>query len=129
MGWEEYDTKTHDSEDVNLIFMKRPKLQELPSLVTSQYEVQKINHFPMAGFFCIKDQLYRMLKKQRALYGQMYNFVPLTFILPNDYSKFIDVFTRRQVDSSLHLHSNDFYQLQDDRAAQKTIYAQNGFQP
>ena len=83
----------------------------------------------MAGFFCIKDQLYRMLKKQRALYGQMYNFVPLTFILPNDYSKFVDVFTRRQVDSSLHLHSNDFYQLQDDRAAQNTISAQNGSQP
>jgi len=38
-----------------------------------------------------------MLKKQRALYGNTYNFTPLTFVLPNDYSKFIDIFTKRQL--------------------------------
>lgn len=79
------------------MFIKRPKLQDLPLMLGQNGEVQKVNHFPLAGYFCIKDQLYRMLKKQRALYGNTYNFVPLTFILPNDYSKFVDVFTKRSV--------------------------------
>ena len=70
----------------------------------------------------MKDQLYRVLKKQRALYGNAYNFTPLTFILPNDYSKFIDVFTKRQLSgegpSGLALsHQNDYYAIQDDQLA------------
>jgi len=61
---------------------------------------KRINHFPGAGHLCIKDQLYRVLKKQRALYGNIYNFTPLTFSLPNDYTKFLDIFMKRQDTSS-----------------------------
>ena len=74
-----------------------------------------------------------MLKKQRALYGNAYNFTPLTFTLPNDYSKFLDVFMKRQMDPSglgHHANNNDFYAIKDDQLAQSTIYAQtmaNGF--
>ena len=62
----------------------------------------------MAGYFCIKDQLYRMLKKQRVIYGNAYNFVPLTFILPNDYSKFIDIFNKQIMDVGNHKYNSDF---------------------
>jgi hypothetical protein len=89
-------------------------------------EIRKINHFPKAGFVCIKDQLYRMLKKQRALYGNIYNFTPLTFNLPNDYSRFLDIFMKRQLDPSdmgHHANKNDFYAIKDDQIAQSTIYA------
>ena len=58
-------------------------------------KIHVVNHFPHAGYLCNKDQLYRMLKKQRALYGHVYNFTPLTFILPNDFSKIIDMFSSR----------------------------------
>ena len=91
MGWEEYDSSRHDIEDVNLFYQKRLKLKDISRLLCPN-SLQKTNHFPMTNYLCVKDSLCRMLKKQRALYGNVFNFVPLTFILPNDYSKFIDVF-------------------------------------
>lgn len=34
---------------------------------------------------CSKDTLARLLKKLRQLFGKIYDFAPLTFILPNEY--------------------------------------------
>jgi len=112
MGWQEYDPSKHAKEDVRLIFVKRPKISELGTFLV--HPNTRVNHFPLAGYFCIKDQLYRMLKKQRALFGNVYNFVPLTFILPNDYSKFIDTFTKRNMaDSTKRNPTNDQF-IKDD---------------
>ena len=83
------------------------------------HKKRKINHFPCAGHLCIKDQLYRVLKKQRALFGNIYNFSPITFTLPNDYSKFVDYFMQRR---SKVNNSNDLYAMQDDKINQNTIY-------
>ena len=93
MGWDEYNSQ--DNQTVNLYITKRPKMQDLYQLIDDEDTLQKVNHFPNAGYFSIKDQLYRSLKKQRAVFGNAYNFVPLTFNLPNDYSKFIDIFSKR----------------------------------
>ena len=92
MGFQEYSTDVHEAEAVNLYFTQRMKLKDLNQLVHTGKRIVKANHFPLAGYLCIKDSLYRMLKKQRVLHGNAYNFVPLTFILPNEYSKFIDTF-------------------------------------
>ncbi len=50
-----------------------------------------MNHFPKTSGLGKKDHLCRYLKKMK-IYGKIYNFSPLTFILPSDYSKYIDAF-------------------------------------
>jgi hypothetical protein len=61
MGWQEYDPLKHSKEDVRLVFAKRPRINEMGAMLVHQN--QRINHFPLAGYLCVKDQLYRMLKK------------------------------------------------------------------
>ena len=38
---------------------------------------------------CVKDNLARIFKKNKQLFGNVYNFTPLTFILPNEYRQII----------------------------------------
>ena len=51
-------------------------------------------HIPKTGQICTKDNLARIFKKCKQLYGQIYNFTPLTFILPNEYKQFINYFNK-----------------------------------
>ena len=37
-----------------------------------------------------------MLRKMKNLYGRIFAFTPLTFILPNEYTKFVDEYTQAQ---------------------------------
>ena len=46
---------------------------------------QKLIHIPKTGMICSKENLARHIKKMKQLYGSIYNFTPLTFILPNEY--------------------------------------------
>jgi tubulin polyglutamylase TTLL2 len=50
-------------------------------------------HFPKTGLLCTKDNLARTIKKCQTIYGACYDFIPTTFILPNEYKKFINVMT------------------------------------
>lgn len=34
---------------------------------------------------CTKDNLARLIKKNQAIYGSIYDFIPTTYILPNEY--------------------------------------------
>ncbi|KAJ3175519.1 putative tubulin polyglutamylase ttll2 [Geranomyces variabilis] len=53
---------------------------------------QRLNHFPKTSALTRKDSLYRLLRTMRGIYGgRMYDFVPETFALPNDYVKFVNV--------------------------------------
>ncbi|KND03653.1 uncharacterized protein SPPG_01124 [Spizellomyces punctatus DAOM BR117] len=62
----------------------------------SDYEAcqpwQRLNHFPKTLNLTRKDTLYRLLKTMRGIYGPIYDFVPLTFSLPNDYVRFVRVY-------------------------------------
>ncbi|KAJ3158002.1 putative tubulin polyglutamylase ttll2 [Geranomyces variabilis] len=54
---------------------------------------QRLNHFPKTSALTRKDSLYRLLRTMRGIYGAgMYDFVPETFALPNDYVKFVNVY-------------------------------------
>ncbi|KAJ3156775.1 putative tubulin polyglutamylase ttll2 [Geranomyces michiganensis] len=67
---------------------------------------QRLNHFPKTSTLTRKDSLYRSLRTMRGIYGGggggvgggassgqgMYDFVPETFALPNDYVKFVNVY-------------------------------------
>lgn len=55
---------------------------------------QKLIHFPKTSILCTKDNLARLLKKMRNVYGSIYSFTPTTFLLPNEYKKFIEAYTR-----------------------------------
>ena len=43
-----------------------------------------------------KDSLARGLKRMRMVYGSVYGFFPVSFNLPNDYTKFLSYFTKIQ---------------------------------
>ena len=57
---------------------------------------QRMNHFPGSGIVCQKDSLARFMKRCRATYGQVYNFIPSSFILPTEYTKFLEEYARAQ---------------------------------
>jgi hypothetical protein len=43
-----------------------------------------------------KDSLARCLKRMRMVYGAIYNFFPVSFNLPIDYTKFLSYFSKIQ---------------------------------
>lgn len=55
---------------------------------------QKLVHFPKTSIICTKDNLARLIKKQQSIFGRIYDFIPTTYILPNEYNKFVECFNR-----------------------------------
>lgn len=49
-----------------------------------------------AGCLHRKDLLLRVLRKMKAVHGDVYGFHPDGYLLPTEYTKFIDAFTRLQ---------------------------------
>ena len=49
---------------------------------------QKMNHFPGCWQLGRKDYMWKNLNKQRRSFPDAYNFVPMTYIFPNDYDRF-----------------------------------------
>jgi hypothetical protein len=59
----------------------------LPDYFKELKSYQKINHFPGTGGIGRKDRLCRNIGKARRLFGaQEYNFLPETYLLPQDRS-------------------------------------------
>lgn len=57
---------------------------------------QRLNHFPKSTHITKKDGLARNLRRMRTSYGgSMFEFFPLTFILPNEYKKFVAEFSKQ----------------------------------
>ncbi|KAL5262629.1 hypothetical protein ACHWQZ_G008131 [Mnemiopsis leidyi] len=57
---------------------------------------QILNHFPKGNTITRKDSLARCLKRMRMVYGKIYNFFPVSFNLPIDYTKFLSYFSKIQ---------------------------------
>jgi tubulin polyglutamylase TTLL2 len=55
---------------------------------------QKLMHFPKTGLLCTKDNLARTIKKCQTIHGSCFDFIPTTFILPNEYKKCMNVMTQ-----------------------------------
>eukprot|EP00347_Sterkiella_histriomuscorum_P012493 403368368 len=91
LGWHEFDEDEHQPEQWNLFWKTtRPTMGEFKS--AKQY--QKHIHFPKTGMLTTKDNLCRLMKKMKTIFGPVYNFSPTTFILPNEYKKFVEQFTK-----------------------------------
>ena len=91
-GWVEFDEEGQDDEDWNL-WWRTSRFRN------SDYETlrswQQVNHYPRSTAITKKDSLARNLKRMRGVHGpSIYNFSPIAFNLPNDYTKFVAEYTR-----------------------------------
>ncbi|XP_034966453.1 probable tubulin polyglutamylase TTLL2 [Zootoca vivipara] len=93
-GWIEYDEHEQDNEDWNLCW------QNQPFRMTDHRSIkpwQRLNHHPETFRITRKDYLARHLKRMKGIYGTtLYEFSPATFIMPNDYIKFITQYTKER---------------------------------
>ncbi|KAM6324294.1 LOW QUALITY PROTEIN: putative tubulin polyglutamylase TTLL2 [Aegotheles albertisi] len=93
-GWTEFDKEEQDGTDWNLYWWNSP----FP--MTDHHSIKpwkRINHYPEAVSITRKDCLTRHLKLRKTAYGSaLYGFIPVAFIMPNDYVKFISESKKRQ---------------------------------
>jgi len=70
----------------------RYKLSEYEGL----REYQRLNHFPNTNIMTKKDNLFRLLKKLKVIYGNVYDYFPLTLTLPKDYLAFVRIYAQEE---------------------------------
>ncbi|XP_033113302.1 probable tubulin polyglutamylase TTLL2 [Anneissia japonica] len=98
-GWEEFDEEKHKNYEWNIWWRtSRFRLSDYHDI----YPWQRLNHFPKTTGITKKDTLARNMKRMRGVYGpSVFNFTPLGFILPNDYTKFVAEYSKlRQSDNN-----------------------------
>lgn len=93
-GWEEYDEEEQEEGDWNLYW-------RTSGFRTSDYKNilpwQRLNHHPKMTHITRKDYLARHLRRMKSAFGAaLYDFSPAAFILPNEYTKFLGVYTKNR---------------------------------
>ena len=98
-GWEEYreDECEEDGDGGWNLWWKTQ------GFTSSEYQTcrpwQRLNHFPKSSNITKKDGLARNLRRMKTSYGAtMFDFFPQTFILPNEYKKFVAEFSKQEGD-------------------------------
>lgn len=93
-GWIEFDAKTQQPNDWNMWWRtSRFRNCDFEHIMSWQ----RLNHYPKTNGLTRKDSLARNLKRMRAVHGpSVYNFSPLAFNLPNDYTRFVAEYTKRK---------------------------------
>ncbi|XP_011503006.1 PREDICTED: probable tubulin polyglutamylase TTLL2 [Ceratosolen solmsi marchali] len=84
-GWREYSGHNSLFKDCWNLWWKSGGLSQAhyKSLLPWQF----INRIPKGNSICRKDNLVRHLKCMKKVYGYIYNFSPLGYILPSEYTK------------------------------------------
>ena len=62
---------------------------------------QRINHFAKSGQICTKDSLVRIMRRHKSTHGRVYDFIPETYMLPNEYNKFIKSYSEQRDQETL----------------------------
>lgn len=93
-GWEEYSKNECEAARGWNLWWKTQ------GFTSSEYENyrpwQRLNHFPKSASITKKDGLARNLRRMKTAYGgSSFEFFPLTFILPNEYKKFVAEFSKQ----------------------------------
>ncbi|XP_072499979.1 probable tubulin polyglutamylase TTLL2 [Notamacropus eugenii] len=93
-GWNKYNEDVQDVADWNLYW----RTSAFPMIDHNNVKPwQRLNHHPGTTRLTRKDYLERHLKHMKGIYGaSLYAFSPLTFIMPNDYSKFVAEYSREK---------------------------------
>ena len=85
LNWKEYSIELNGPLSLNPPNLTWKTSRYLPfeynSLNPSKH---RINHFPKSYIITKKDSLARCMKRMKQLYPQIYNFTPITFILPTE---------------------------------------------
>ncbi|XP_030626630.1 putative tubulin polyglutamylase TTLL2 [Chanos chanos] len=94
-GWEEYNAQEQEEGDWNLYW-------RASSFSTSDYANilpwQRLNHHPKTDGITRKDCLARNIRRMRGAFGPaLYDFSPTAFILPNEYIRFLEEYTKNRV--------------------------------
>ncbi|KAL3882585.1 hypothetical protein ACJMK2_028915 [Sinanodonta woodiana] len=86
-GWVEFDEEIQDESDWNIWWKtSRFRISDYENLAAWQ----RLNHYPKSTGITRKDCLARNLKRMKGVHGAgVYNFSPLSFNLPNDYTRFV----------------------------------------
>ncbi|XP_015850332.1 putative tubulin polyglutamylase TTLL2 isoform X2 [Peromyscus maniculatus bairdii] len=95
-GWDQFDEQQQDVEDWNL-YWRASSFRMVEHVNVKPW--QRLNHHPGTTTLTRKDCLAKHLAYMRRLYGEsLYEFTPRTFIIPNDYTKFVaEYFKEKQV--------------------------------
>lgn len=91
-GWEEFIEGEHDEHEWNIWWRSnRFRASDHEDVMPWQ----RLNHFQKTFAITRKDMLARNMRRMRGVYGaSVYNFTPMSFNLPNDYTKFVAEYTR-----------------------------------
>jgi tubulin polyglutamylase TTLL2 len=120
-GWSLYDESVAPEDQPPFhLFWKTNRFY--PSQINAcVYPYQRCNHYPKSSEITKKDGLYRHMKRMRVVHGAgLFNFVPETFTLPNEYVKFCQFFADER-DKAQTLHEQQ--QQQGSSASGTTIPA------
>uniref|UniRef100_A0A4X2KWN4 Tubulin tyrosine ligase like 2 n=1 Tax=Vombatus ursinus TaxID=29139 RepID=A0A4X2KWN4_VOMUR len=93
-GWNKYNEDVKDVADWNL-YWRTSAFRMIDHSNVKPW--QRLNHHPGTTRLTRKDYLARHLKHMKGIYGaSLYAFSPLTFIMPNDYIKFVAEYSREK---------------------------------
>ena len=93
-GWEEFVEGETEEYDWNL-WWRTNRFRQCD--YNDQMPWQRLNHFCKTIAITKKDTLARNMRRMRGVYGNtIYNFAPLAFNLPNDYTKFVAEYSKSQ---------------------------------
>jgi len=83
--------RTKSFLDANLIW-KLLKIDKMTILIKKLNKFQRYNHFPCTWQLGRKDNLWKNFKILHNIFPEDYNFIPETYIIPEDQSQFIKAF-------------------------------------
>ena len=84
------------NEDNCNIIWKLLHPTKMRDLIRKLGKNQKFNHFPSTYQIGLKDNMYKHFKLYKKLFPKLYNFVPDTYILPNDAEIFENIYKKNK---------------------------------
>lgn len=122
-GWEEVPPGNADISS-NLTWRSGRGIKPSEySLAAASKGTRRVNHFPSTNAITRKDKLMRNLRKALAMHGAIYKFFPDGFLLPSEYTRFVDEWSRTKNAAAL---SNDRNRAAAAARAKATIHIAEG---
>ena len=84
------------NEDNCNIIWKLLHPTKMRDLIRKLGKNQKFNHFPSTYQIGLKDNMYKHFKIYKKIFPKLYNFVPDTYILPNDAEIFENIYKKNK---------------------------------
>ena len=88
-------TMIKNFETCNIIW-KLLTFEKMRLLTKNLFPFQKFNHFPCTYQLGRKDNLFKHYKHFKRLFPEIYNYMPITYILPNDSENFEHEFKKNK---------------------------------